>query len=287
MPAKVSIVILNWNGKQMTLDCLDSIKKNTSYPNYEVIVVDQGSNDGSAEAFEKIKWIKLIPLKDNIGFSAANNLGFKKGKGTYFFMLNNDTIVTKNWLTEAVKVLESDRKIGVVGCYEKENPDFKRADKDVLTVSGATMLMKRNVLDKIGFLDKKNFSPIYGEETDFNFRASYAGYRIVQTYKSAIIHLACKTTESQFKSKYKYVLCETHRVKAMLYNLSFFDFLGFIPGLSLIIFRSIKEFKFHWLLESYWNNIKNFKNILSERKKRNELVRKLREEQKRAGENWW
>jgi len=269
----VSIIILNWNGKDLTLNCLKSIKQSTSYSSYEVIVIDQGSNDGSVEELKKIDWITLISLKQNIGFAAANNLGFNDAKGKYLFMLNNDTIVTKNWLTEAVKIIESDSKVGVVGCYENDAPDPERKDKDVLTVSGATMLLKKEVLDNIGLLDEKNFFPIYGEETDFNFRAHYSGYRVVQTYKSAIIHLACRTTESQFESKYKFILCETNRIKAMLYNLTFFDFIKFIPGLSLIFFQSIKNFKVHWLLTAYWKNIKNFKSIIRERKKRKQIAK--------------
>ncbi|MFH1225495.1 MAG: glycosyltransferase family 2 protein [Candidatus Diapherotrites archaeon] len=272
---KATIIILNWNRWELTRDCLNSLRENTDYADYEVIVVDNGSTDGSAGKIKKeFPGARLIANKKNLGFAAANNQGFKAGKGEYFFMLSNDTILTKGWLTNAVKVMESGARIGVVGCEEVTNLDDFRAgrygkgeDRDALTVSGATMLIKREVIENVGMLDEKEFSPAYGEESDLNYRARNSGYRIVQTYKSSIMHYGGKSSSQLGKEK-QYVLANTNRLKAMLYNLALPDLLRHVPGLGLIFVNSVREGRAHFLLGTYWANIKNLRRILDERKKR-------------------
>lgn len=274
---KVSIIILNWNGKKFLEGCLNSIKKNTICPDYEVIVVDQGSRDGSIELMKKkFRWAKLIGNRENVGFSEGNNQGFRAAKGEYLFMLNNDTEVTKEWLRKAVEVMESDKRIASVGCNENERIDRGIFAKDVLTVSGATMLIRRDAMKRIGMLDSRNFSPIYGEETDWNYRARNSGYRVVQTGRSVIKHFSCQDTTRQISPKKQYVLCNTHRLKAMLYNLSLRDFLSHVPGLGLIFVSSITNNRTHWLLESYWNNFKDLGTILRERRKKRKKAKEIK-----------
>ena len=91
MPGKVSIVIPNWNGKELLKKCLQSIKKSTLYKPFEVIVVENGSSDGSKEMLKKdFKWVKVVENKENKGVPFANNQGVKAApKSDYYFFLNN------------------------------------------------------------------------------------------------------------------------------------------------------------------------------------------------------
>ena len=85
----VSIIILNWNGRELTKSCLESIRKNTDYSNYEIIVIDQGSKDNSIELFEKeFPEVRLFKNNKNIGFSAGNNLGFRNANGKYLSLIH-------------------------------------------------------------------------------------------------------------------------------------------------------------------------------------------------------
>lgn len=109
---KVSIIIVNFNGLAYTLKCIGSLRK-LNYNNYEIIVVDNGSKDGSLEALRKIDDIKLIKNNENLGFAKANNIGISEARGEYIALLNNDTIVKKNWLIELVKALKADKGLGL------------------------------------------------------------------------------------------------------------------------------------------------------------------------------
>src|SRR5690606_38016835 len=106
----VSIIIVNWNGKEVLENCLRSLK-GINYPNWELILVDNGSTDGSEKISTKHT---LIKNNTNVGFATANNQGYKKAKGEYILLLNNDTKVTKNFLTEMVEKMENDNTIGAI-----------------------------------------------------------------------------------------------------------------------------------------------------------------------------
>lgn len=287
---KVSIIILNWNGKELTRACLNSIKKNTEYPNYEIIVVDNGSTDGSVEMLEKdFPEVRLVKNRENLGFGGGNNQGIEIAKGDYLFLLNNDTLVTKGWLSSAVEIMESNSKVASVGSAlvapKAQLNDGVNFDKEKDTVCGAAMLMKRKVVERIGAFDVENFSPIYGEETDWNYRARNVGYKVIETSRSRVVHLGSVSTKKQNPDQY--LLLNTHRLKAMLYNDSPLSFLKRIPGLGLIFLRSFGEGMTLLLFRSYWNNLKSWRNILEERRKRKEINRKLRDEQRRVGGAWF
>jgi GT2 family glycosyltransferase len=119
MNPKVSIIILNWNGLKDTIECLESLKKIT-YPNYEVIVVDNGSKGNDADALEeKYKgYIKVIRNKENLGFAEGNNVAIrevlKEGKSEYILTLNNDTTVEPNFLYEVIKCAQKHPRAGSI-----------------------------------------------------------------------------------------------------------------------------------------------------------------------------
>jgi len=120
----VTIVILNWNGRRFLKDCLDSVF-NLNYRNYNVILVDNASSDGSVEFVKKkygkyirTKKLKIVINHKNLGFAEGNNVGIRKAlknkRVKYIVLLNNDTKVNKDWLKELVKVAERDEKVGIV-----------------------------------------------------------------------------------------------------------------------------------------------------------------------------
>ena len=112
----VSIIIINYNGKEFLADCLKSVM-NQSYNDFEIIFVDNGSSDNSLEFvnnnFNDEK-IKIIKSDENLGFAGGNNLGFKYASGEYIVLLNNDTIVEHDWLKYLIEAMESENNIGIV-----------------------------------------------------------------------------------------------------------------------------------------------------------------------------
>ena len=221
---KVSIIILNWNGLEDTIECLESLK-NITYPNYEVIVVDNGSQGNDAEVLaEKFKdYIRVIENDKNYGFPEGNNIAIRQGlkKGIdYFFLLNNDTTIDPACLTELVKVGESDELIGILGpkIYYYDRPDviwsagyklnwwsglFKNygyREKDIgqcneVTerehISGAAMLIKQSVLQKVGLLDSAFFCGV--EDGDMCTRAERAGFRVFYVPSAMVWHKAVRS----------------------------------------------------------------------------------------------
>ena len=119
----LSIIIVNYKTKDITKDCLDSILKNTKDLTYEIIVVDNASNDGSYEflskKFKKYGFIKFIKNESNLGFSKANNQGAKKACGKYLLFLNSDTIVSDGIFKEMLLRMEENKNIGVATCALK------------------------------------------------------------------------------------------------------------------------------------------------------------------------
>jgi len=238
----VSIIIVNWNGREILRKCLNSIRENTTYPNYKVVVVDNGSTDGSVEMIKKeFPYVKLIQNKENLGVAKATNQGIKKIESDYYFLLNNDTEVTRKWLNEFIAISESDSKIGIVGC-KLVSPDGRvqhvgqisfRVDirgrrisnylqkktnelREVDSVTGAAFLIKREVIDKIGLFDE-GFSPFYYEETDFCVRARRGGFKIMYDPRAIIIHhvgYSMKTVDPPFV----FFAREKNMVRFMLLN---------------------------------------------------------------------
>ena len=109
----VSIVIPHHNGKKLLLDCVDSIYRNITTKDFEIIVVDNMSNDFSADDVKaKFPSIHLLKAESNLGYSGGCNFGAKQAKGKYIIFLNNDTLHTKNWVEELVSFLEKNPQVG-------------------------------------------------------------------------------------------------------------------------------------------------------------------------------
>jgi len=218
MLPKVTIIILNWNGMEDTIECLESLK-NITYPNYETLVVDNGSTDGSVECIrERYPDIEILENKDNLGFAEGNNVALRLlgDRGTkYCLLLNNDTVVDPYFLSELVDIIENDKKIGIVGptvyyyddveriqsaggkvCWNKGTAPHHTNNneiKDVDYIMGCALLAKCELIGNIGYLNANYFA--YWEEVDWCVRARKAGYRIVHVPASKIWHKGGASTK--------------------------------------------------------------------------------------------
>lgn len=198
---KVSIIILNWNGKRDTIECLESLKHMT-YPNYDILIVDNGSTDESAKCFgERYPSIEVIENGKNMGFAGGINVGIRKAieRGMdYVLLLNNDVVlIDSGFLDELIKVGESDPKIGILGpsVYYYDRPELLHMEKRYkgiespieAFISGCCFLVKKQVLDEVGLLDDTFF--LFFEETDFFVRTNRKGYKIMYVPKGCkILH---------------------------------------------------------------------------------------------------
>lgn len=274
---KTIIVILNWNGKEILQDCLISIKKNVSLKDYKVIVVDNGSSDGSQNMIKrKFKWIDLIENNKNEGFSGGNNIGvrygIKKYNPEYVYFLNNDTKIKKGWLEEAIKCIESNSKIGIVGSKQltfdnkpglsagwitmfKTQYYFGEKDKEVNWVSGAGFLIKTKVIERVGKAFDEIYNPVYYEETDLEKRVLNAGFKIIHCPKSVFLHMGGgDVTKNKLPNK------DIFYRNRLIYFLRYYSFFYFFPRIIGDFIRGIKNNNLESVIRGYKEGYKIFKN---------------------------
>jgi hypothetical protein len=119
-PIDLSVIIISFNTKQILVDCINSVVKNTKGFEYEIIVVDNGSTDDSIKSIKemakKFPQVKLIDTGENIGFGRGNNEGIKAARGEYLLLLNSDTIITDNVLGHSIKRVKELKSIGAYSC---------------------------------------------------------------------------------------------------------------------------------------------------------------------------
>jgi GT2 family glycosyltransferase len=233
--ARVSVVILNWNRKEYLLDCLDHIQQ-LDYPVDEIIVVDNASSDGSAEAVrQRFPDTVLIVNDRNYGAIEGKNIGLRRALETpvdFIYMVDNDIVVDAASLRELVKVAQEDPKVGLVGTimYDYSQPDtilsaggiidFTQnvtrgrgvGDKDVGQYNrveevghlwGGAMLARREVLQDVGLFDP-GYIGWWFEDTDLSVRVKRAGYKILFCPFAKVWHKPHATVE-QFSYRKKYL----------------------------------------------------------------------------------
>jgi len=231
----VHAIILSYNGKDLTLACLDSVRKSV-YDSFKIVVVDNASQDGSAESIDEkftneINSQDLILIRNdrNLGFAGGNNVGMRfaiDNGADYILLLNNDTIVDENMIAALVDVCEKDSGVGIVGpkIYYFDPPDQiwfagaeillhrglsrhvgirekdtgqhdETAESDYIT--GCAMLVRRSVIERIGFLDP--VYQMYSEDADFCMRAKHSGFRIRYVPAGKIWHKISAATGGHLK----------------------------------------------------------------------------------------
>jgi len=224
----VSVIIVNWNGREYLPACLDSLREQTC-EDFETIVVDNGSQDGSLELLQTdYPWVRVVALPKNTGFSGGNNAGYEVSRGEYIVALNNDTRVERSWLAELIAPAQEQTDIGMVSSRvcSWDDPDLidslgvaicpdgmSRGSRRLARFSGLTLnkieeillpsacaaLYRRAMIEETGFFDEDFFA--YCEDTDLGLRGRLAGWRAVLARDAVVLHRYSKSggTFSPFK----------------------------------------------------------------------------------------
>lgn len=218
MDLKTSIIILNYNTIDYIQACVESIRAFTEAGRYEIIVVDNGSRDGSVEWLREQPDLKCIFNRENAGFPKGCNQGMAIATGTEIMLLNSDVIVTPRWHEQMIRVLYSGDDIGAVSCMANECSNFqtipvpyKILDIEELlafaerynhsnparwtlhfTLVGFCLMFRRHIYEEIGELDEM-FTPGNYEDDDYCFRIMKAGYRLILCRDTFIHHYGSGT----------------------------------------------------------------------------------------------
>lgn len=290
----VSIIILDFNEMKYIGQCLESHLKQ-SYPNYEIIVVDNGSSDGSpAFVRENFPTVRLIDAGENLGFAGGNNLGAQHANGKYLAFINPDMTVEPDWLFSLVEELENNPDVGMATSkilmlpepdkintcgndvhfagfgflrgWEQSADDAMTKNEDVCSVSGGAFLVEKTFFESIGGFDHA-FFPIYVEDTDLSLRTLLQGKVNRYVAASRVYHDYTLSFGAN-----KYFRLEKNRYQMLLKVYRWPTLLLLLPGflLSEIIswgysitqgreFLQAKLKSYRWIIE-------NFSKIMAARK---------------------
>lgn len=253
----VSIIILNYNAGTLLLDCVESLLK-TNYQNYEIIVVDNLSNDNShIKCKEKFKEITLIENKENLGYCEGNNVGIRVAKGKFLVILNPDTVVEPNWLQELLNayastgeglyqpkilattdhkmLLSTGQMLNLFGFGysrskgEEDKNQFNKLE-EVNYASGTCLFLSHETMKKLGMFDAFLFA--YHDDLDLGWRSIQLGIKSYYVPKSVIYH---PIEGYSFKwSRLKFYLLERNRHYCLLTHYSRSTFYKMLPALILV-----------------------------------------------------
>jgi GT2 family glycosyltransferase len=291
---KVSVIIVNWNGKQHLEECLDSLSKQT-FKGFETILVDNGSVDGSTEFVEtNFPAVKIIKLNNNKGFCRGNNIGLQHTRGDFIALLNNDTLVDINWLRELYMAMTKHSHVGIcasciVNYYSRDVLDTAGDGFDLCGVGykigegmpvtkfqkeryvfggcAGAVLYRRSMIDEIGFFDERFFA--LGEDLDLSFRARLAGYKCLYVPGAIVYHKVNQTVGQNSD----FLLYHSRRNVEYTYfkNMPFPLIIATLPLhviYNLLTFaQSFFDKRIKVFLKSKKDFIKNFKKIYKLRKK--------------------
>lgn len=211
---RVSVIIPHWNGRHHLDDCLNALRRQT-YTDHEVILVDNGSTDGSqAYVREHFPEVRLVELGHNSGFTGAGNAGYAASRGEFICLLNNDTEADAGWLAAVVDVFDRQPRVGIVaskmllfdrrdhfhaagdtyrvdgipgnrGVWQEDRGQYDR-EEPVFSACGGAAAYRRQMISEIGFLDDAFFFSC--EDIDLAWRAHLAGWEVRYTPAAVVYH---------------------------------------------------------------------------------------------------
>jgi len=258
MNPKLSVIIINYNGITVTLDCLRSLEKQ-SFKDFEVIVVDNGSVDGSAEAAERYLregplagGVKFIPAGKNLGFAGGNNVGLRHASGEHIVLLNNDTEADARFLEELWLAADAHPEAGICAAkmiahgsdlidsagdgFARYLRGYKRgegesacsfsAEEYIFSGCAGAALYRREMIDEVGFLDEDFF--INCEDVDLGFRAQLAGWKVLFVPTAVVGHKVSSTIKKMSDVQVYYSLRNSMFV--MIKNVPFPVFVRCLPS---------------------------------------------------------
>jgi len=294
----VSVIVLNYNGLKYLgeglKECLDSVLR-TDYPNFEVIFVDNGSEDASVafvrENFKEDR-IRVLENKSNLGFSEGFNRGIKTSKGRYLALLSNDMTVDPNWLKPVIKLMEKKPKIGLVGfkrliygtknridgvggdlflcgrarpvgMYEIDRGQYDTVREDIDYIGGA-MVLRRKILQEVGLFDPAYI--IFYEDVDLCYRIRKRGYKTIYVPDAIIYHRGQATLKGMDpKGQHIEYMAHRSRIRFVLIHFTLMRLLSTfaIDLASLFLVANLTTKKL--LLKAYLSNLKNLGPTLKRR----------------------
>lgn len=228
MSLSVSVIIPNWNGLEHLNVCLTSLRKQQGIE-FEVILVDNGSTDGSQSYVrDNFPDVNLIELNENRGFTGANIVGYANSKGDIVTLLNNDTEVERDWLATIVDAFQRHPEVGIVaskmllfdrrdhfhtagdfyrldgipgnrGVWQRDIGQYDR-EEYVFSACGGSAAYRRSMIDEIGFLDQSYYFSC--EDTDLSWRAQLAGWKVLYVPEAVVFHKLQATGGSVTASYY-------------------------------------------------------------------------------------
>jgi GT2 family glycosyltransferase len=289
----VSVIVPNWNGMRFVGMCLDSLAQ-LHFENFEVIVVDNGSMDGSREMIEeKYPWVRLLKLPYNMGFAIACNEGIKAAKAEYVVLLNNDIEVVPDWLSELYEGMERHPECGMGttkmmfldnrdvfyntgdlfhswsagggrGQGEKDHGQYDQEDYVFGACAGAGIYRKK-LFKQIGLFDEDFF--IFAEDVDLNMRSQLQGFQAVYLPKSKVYHIGTATV-GLYSDRYVY-LCKRNDILVFIKNYSLKMYFKYLYSIWKHQFNDIKYFTYRGqgqvLLKSKWDALKLLPKMLFRR----------------------
>lgn len=255
---KTTVVIPNYNGIKYLKDCLDSLEK-CGEQDFEVIVVDNGSNDGSIELIENdFRTVKLIKLSENTGFAYAVNRGIEAADTEFVLLLNNDIVVKEGFVANLENAIESDSKIFSVNArmlsMQDENVldgtgDYycalgwafaagkgKKADKyrtkrcNIFSACGGAAIYRKTVLDEIGLFDEAHFA--YLEDVDLGYRARIRGYKNIYEPSAVCLHAGSGSSGSRY-NEFKIKLSARNSIYLIYKNMPLLQLIINLPFITV------------------------------------------------------
>ena len=263
---KVSVIVPNWNGIKFIGMCLDSLAR-SDFDSYEVIVVDNGSVDGSREMIEgKYPDVLIIKTRENMGFAIACNQGIKAATGTYISLLNNDIEVESSWLSKLYDGMERHPECGMGttkmmfldqrdvfyntgdlfhawsagggrGQGEKDVGQYNREDYVFGACAGAG-IYRRDFFEQVGIFDEDFF--IFAEDVDINMRGQLQGFKCIYLPEAKVYHIGTATV-GLYSDRYIF-LCKRNDIFVLIRNYSLRMYFRYLWTILKHQFNDIKYF---------------------------------------------
>lgn len=236
---KASIMIVTFNNLELNRLCLESLYARTEWPNFDVIVLDNASTDGTPEYLKEAEKtfpnLCVILNNANLGFARANNIGLKQASGEYLVLLNNDTVLARGWLSALIRHLHTDPNIGMLGPVTNEIGNeakvpvgYKRLEDmprwaanyvhendnrlfHIPMLAMFCVMMRREVYERVGLLDE-DFDIGMFEDDDYTRRVRENGYEIVCTHDSFVHHFGRASFKTLSEERYRAVFQRNRRV---------------------------------------------------------------------------
>ncbi len=305
---RASIIVVNYNGRDRIRGCLSALK-GQSLHDFEIIVVDNASTDGSLDEIRSFAEkstlrhpAKIVPLESNVGFAGGNAAALRYAVAEYVALLNNDAEPEKEWLENLVKAMEADPEIGICASkmivsgsniidsagdgYATSLKGFKRGEGEgadkytqqeyIFGACAGAALYRRSMLDETGFLDEDFF--LIQEDTDLNFRAQLAGWKVMYVPEAIVYHKVRSTIGHMSDTAIFYSLrnSEILRIK----NIPPLLFLRCLPEFVIgsvleFIYFGIKHRKLRLYITAKADVVKSISGSLRKRRRIMEKMRKV------------